>query len=466
MAVQVPYLSIDGDLNRAKRKLSGESLADEVWPQAGRSQSPLLPDPGKFNPAPAQPAPAATPGISPVAAGIAGLAGAGNRAADLAEGSVKLGAGVLGSPAALAIDTARQGIASARGTTLENPYAARDVTGRLMVEGVDGYGRAFEGAGELLDRAGAKLDQAIGARPRPASSASQPAIPSIASQPASAAQPGAATQAPQADQEGQWYMAGGGIAARVGQNGVPEFSNDATVVGSAQAMPAGGIGGQPLRRPGISNIADDVPLAQRGSISNIGNGIGGGISFGQAGDAANAIAQYEAANAIRREQLPGVRVAGTGYQNPMTAGQVAAQRQQDRREATRQELSLRERELGIQERRGIADDQVAQRNAQFEQQKLAQQGESSQTRLLGDLARAYGSMASRPQVELGDGKMRDVTFEEWARPMLGGIGAQVSVAPAGVSPESAAAEARAAIASGASREAVNKRLAEWGFSPV
>lgn len=43
---------------------------------------------------------------------------------------------------------------------------------------------------------------------------------------------------------------GGEIAARRNENGVAEFSNAPAVVAGAQTMPAGGIGGQPLRTPG------------------------------------------------------------------------------------------------------------------------------------------------------------------------------------------------------------------------
>lgn len=97
---------------------------------------------------------------------------------------------------------------------------------------------------------------------------------------------------------------GGEIVGRTGANGVPEFTNEAATPGafaSARAMPAGGMGGAPLKTPGVSNLADDVPLEKRGSINNIGNGIGGGLSVGEDGDAQMALGRFERANQIRAE---------------------------------------------------------------------------------------------------------------------------------------------------------------------
>lgn len=422
---QVQHFAAGGEVlddDRLRLK-TGARLADEAWPQGGRSQSTLTPDPGRFDGSPAgssapsasQP-PAAQPGLANRLASDA--QGAATRATGFAEGSVKYGAGALGSTlVGPVIDAARQGYASARGSALENPTAARDAAGRLMAEGADAYGRAFDGAGELLDRAGTRLDAAIGATPRPAQPSAAASAPRLGARPSSAAtnvpQPG--SQAPAFDQ-GKWTSTGNGMAMRLGAGGQPEFSNQADALQGAQAMPAGGFG---ARR---SAIPDSMPLIQRGSYRNIGNGIGGGISYGEPGDAARAIAQFDAANAIRSEQLPGVRVAGTGYQNRMTAGQFGAQRRQDRQDAVRTETGLRERELAIQEQRGIAADQASLQSAGMEQQKLEQQGVASRQKLMGDLARAFGSMANPPTVETSDGKGRPMTFEEWARPMLGGIG--------------------------------------------
>lgn len=97
-------------------------------------------------------------------------------------------------------------------------------------------------------------------------------------------------------------MQGGEIAMQVSPNGSPSFSNTPSAVASAQAMPVGGIGGK-LKTPGVSNMADNVPLEQRGSISNVGNGIGGGLSVGQPGDAAMALGRFERANQEREKMV-------------------------------------------------------------------------------------------------------------------------------------------------------------------
>ncbi|MGY8832610.1 MAG: hypothetical protein ACKVIS_24380, partial [Pseudomonadales bacterium] len=90
--------------------------------------------------------------------------------------------------------------------------------------------------------------------------------------------------------------AGGEIASRVGASGVPEFTNDAESVASAQELPRLGVGAAGLKAAGISDMADDVPLEQRGSINNVGNGVGGAISYGEAGDAKLAIERFDRAN--------------------------------------------------------------------------------------------------------------------------------------------------------------------------
>lgn len=105
---------------------------------------------------------------------------------------------------------------------------------------------------------------------------------------------------------------GGQIVMRQGENGAPEFSNDPAAQAGAQVMPAAGMG-SPLLNPGVSNMADDVALEKRGSINNVGNGIGG-VSFGQAGDSAMALGRFERANQERAKmaQISRQGVIGEG----------------------------------------------------------------------------------------------------------------------------------------------------------
>ena len=135
---------------------------------------------------------------------------------------------------------------------------------------------------------------------------------------------------------------GGEIAARRNENGVAEFSNDPAVVAGAQTMPAGGIGGQPLRTPGVSNMADDVPLAQRGSINNVGNGIGGGLSVGAPGDAALALGRFERANLEREKMIQVSRRGSIGE----GGGRVTVVRDSSREPSTAE--TLRDRQDGRQ----------------------------------------------------------------------------------------------------------------------
>ncbi|UTH30005.1 hypothetical protein [Ectopseudomonas hydrolytica] len=84
----------------------------------------------------------------------------------------------------------------------------------------------------------------------------------------------------QVDQQpgNKWVSAGNGIAMRLGANGAPEFSNDPSALAGAGAMPAGG-------------------------MSRIGDGVGGGLSVGEPGDAQMAIDRFERANQERQRMI-------------------------------------------------------------------------------------------------------------------------------------------------------------------
>jgi len=75
-----------------------------------------------------------------------------------------------------------------------------------------------------------------------------------------------------------WVNAGNGIAMRLGANGAPEFSNDPSALAGAGAMPAGG-------------------------MSRIGDGVGGGLSVGEPGDAKLAHDRFERANQERQRMI-------------------------------------------------------------------------------------------------------------------------------------------------------------------
>lgn len=99
-------------------------------------------------------------------------------------------------------------------------------------------------------------------------------------------------------------LTGGEIVAQRSHAGAPTFTNEAAspgITARASAMPAGGIGGG-LNSPGVSNLPDDMPLAQRGSLGNVGNGIGT-FSQMQPGDSQLAIERFGRANEIRARTL-------------------------------------------------------------------------------------------------------------------------------------------------------------------
>ncbi|CAE6949337.1 conserved protein of unknown function [Ectopseudomonas oleovorans] len=73
-------------------------------------------------------------------------------------------------------------------------------------------------------------------------------------------------------------QAGNGIAMRTGADGTPEFTNDTAAVSGARAMPAGG-------------------------MSRVGDGVGGGLSVGEPGDAQMAIDRFERANQERQRMI-------------------------------------------------------------------------------------------------------------------------------------------------------------------
>lgn len=126
------------------------------------------------------------------------------------------------------------------------------------------------------------IGQDMPAQGQAAAAPAQQAAPASGSQPAQAtATPAIASNTPgQGDTPaGNGYtQAGNGIAMRVGAGGVPEFTNDASVVAGAGAMPQGG-------------------------MARIGDGIGGGLSVGAPGDSQLAIDRFERANQERQRMI-------------------------------------------------------------------------------------------------------------------------------------------------------------------
>lgn len=179
---------------------------------------------------------------------------------------------------------------------------------------------------------------ALGASPAaatPAQSAVAQAVPANPNAPAaSPTTPQSAPQAapgevlPAAGATGNGYtQAGNGIALRMGPDGAPEFSNDPAALDGAGAMPAQGLG-FPVpqqRAPGAMRAPEgarvlasgsnyETPaqeLARRGSVTNLGNGVGT-FSQMQTGDSALALERFERANQEREKMIAASRRGQVG----------------------------------------------------------------------------------------------------------------------------------------------------------
>jgi len=183
-----------------------------------------------------------------------------------------------------------------------------------------------------------------------------------------------------------YTQAGNGIAMRVGAGGVPEFTNDASVVAGAGAMPQGG-------------------------MARIGDGIGGGLSVGAPGDSQLAIDRFERANQERQKMIDISRRGQIGE----GGGRVTIVRDSSRAPSladvlnTRLDASQAQASLQNQQAQqgilaGLDDRLTNQLNRQKTQQELAagQVGLENQQRLA-----KLGAMLANPEL----GQRADVERE-------------------------------------------------------
>lgn len=543
MAVQNPYLQTDGDINQAKRKRAGEVPSIGELAQSAYDPNPAIRSAQASHaaaqqrnavhglPAPTGPNPARAARMQaqfnqPVTAGVPVAAGqpAARPAPDSAGLNRMVGGALSIAPAAvwegaknLWTDAANVGRSIIDAEQVPRPGYPR--TSQLSQEIAEGAS-AFAGANRnLAEAAKGSAREVTGSAPvaKPVSpmlqrdAVDQPAKPATAPAPSqqqaaapsqAAQQPG--QQAPAKPADSPYFATDSGIAVRRNENGVTEFSNDPQALANAQAMPAGGIGGQTLRTPGVSNMADDVPLERRGSINNVGNGIGGGLSVGQAGDAAMALGRFERANQEREKMVQISRRGQIGE----GGGRVTIVRDSSRAPSTADilnaRLDARQAQAGLQNQQaqqsilsGMDERLTNQLNRQRTQQELdiggiqlaerqrldglaAQMADTSLSQDQREAARsAYASLstpakdryilqdtviASDPITGPKYGKVAiDVLT---GRPVAGGIGDGSLGLPAGVSKEQALSQAKAAIASGAPKDAVNRRLQDMGLDPL
>lgn len=438
MAVQNTYLTNDGDLEQAKRKRAGEvsplmaGITQPVAPIAKQTSFDVTNTPamrtgdnperaarmiaqanqpitvGGPEPMPLRPAAAGIPAPTPGSPMIEGLAGA-----------AKAGLGIAAYPASAAYDGIRNLAGNLAGGNTDQIVQYRQGASDLISEGA---GQMSDSAARLRESASSDvrgtlgIDKVEGAAPsaRPAANPytgkdfdqwpqKQSAPASASPSTAIATPPGTPTD------QGSGFTntgiggdaAGGQIVARQGANGAPEFSNDPTAVVGARAMPASGTG-SPLLQPGVSNMADDVALEKRGSINNVGNGIGGGISFGQSGDAAMALGRFERANQEREKMIQISRRGGIGEGGgrvTVVKDSSRAPTLQERQLARLDERQAQTEALRSQTQQGIMDGADQLMTGQLNRQKTQQDLETGQIGLQSQQRLAQlGAMMADPSL--------------------------------------------------------------------
>jgi hypothetical protein len=343
------YLTTDGDINQAKRKRADESMAIDAVPKQTSfdvTNTPAGSVPGN----PARAAQMQAQFNQPVSKGSSPLLAAqpsqvqpavGGGGGDQRPATAGDSAGLqrmIGGSLSIAPAAIWEG-AKNLGTDLQNTaYSLIDAepvprpgyprTTQLAQEIAGGASAFSDANSNLLSSAKGGARDLFGAKqaPQPATP-QQPATPTAAtasSGPAAAApKPEAAapikTTANPANPANPTvepvpespYFATGTDQIAVRMNGsTPEFTNDKSAAAGARAMPAGGRG-SPLLAAGVSNLADDVPLERRGSINNIGNGVGG-FSQNTQGDAALALGRFERAGEEREKMIQASRRGGIG----------------------------------------------------------------------------------------------------------------------------------------------------------
>lgn len=192
---------------------------------------------------------------------------------------------------------------------------------------------------------------------------------------------------------------GGEIVGRVNTDGIAEFSNmpDAQQAAAGRQFSAEGLipqrghvemqapEGTKLLATGSSATTEAEAFANQGSAANVGRGLRGYLSHGEAGDAQKAAASFDRANAERSKLLPGLTVAGNPSMDSvgdyakarlgLRTRALAAEEQRLRQtaEGAAADRALRERELAGTEQRNALDAQRTQQEIEAGALTLEQQ---------------------------------------------------------------------------------------------
>lgn len=393
--------------------------------------------------------------FQPAAAGVPSPPKAGSIIDGLA-GGAGIVAGGAALPFAAGIDAARRGVASIAGgdpnTLPGGPNRYADAASATLAQGID---RASQAADQL--KAGTR--SVLGVQPRSIVD-DMPVVAAQNAAPAQQAQP----QSIIANMPGQ------PAASQTGATNSP--TSMITVNGRTPPSIGDGIGTFSQMQPGDSQLALDrferanqerqkmVDISRRGQI---GEG-GGRLTIVRDSSRAPSIADIQNARLDARQAQTNLQ--NQQAQQGILAGLDERLTSQLSRQRTQQELNIGDIQLSSQQRlEGLAA-QLADPSLSNDQRETARSAYTSLSTPAKDRYQSQDIIIGRDENgrDIRGSQLIDVTT---GRPVsAGGIGDGLFGLPAGVSKDQALSEAKAAIASGVSKDAVNRRLRDWGLDPV
>lgn len=271
----------------------------------------------------------------------------GSRVLDVPLGAAQAVAGAVRTPIAAGQDAIRNAAAYVAGG---DPATLPGGSTRYRDEAVGQFEAGVERVGGALSGIGEAARSALGVQPRQEQPAEQPRL----GMPRPQAEQVQAEQ-PRLGMPGRagadWNQAGEGIAGRVGENDVPEFTNDPAAVAGA------GTGSQ---------------------VGSVGNGRGT-LSVGQPGDSQLALDRFGRANDIRAQTIQESRRGqigeGGGRVTVVRDGSRAPTRDdflRARLQGMQAETDARQQQAGLQVSQDARQAQADQLNQQRLQQQIAE----------------------------------------------------------------------------------------------
>ncbi|WP_447593514.1 hypothetical protein [Aquipseudomonas campi] len=463
-------LSIDGDLPQATRKRTG---ADASF------TAPAVPgNPQRAASMQAQAVQPVTKGGGPLVANVTQLE---ERRADRPRTDIGVGdmvAGALSVPVAAArdfsnnigTDISNVGRSAIGGQQVPRPGYPRTTAALERTQA--GASRFVDANANLLSKGQGIARELTGVTPAPQAAVQadkldanplvSPTIP--------------AAKSPEQESPQYTHTGVSGVAMNIA-DGVPSFTNDQQAYQSAQAMPAGGkgsigdgVGTFSQMEPGTSQLALDRferanqergKMVQVAHASELGNN-GGRLTVVR--DSSRTPTLQERQLSRQEARLAETDALRMQTQQGLLAGLDQRQTNQLQRQRTQQELSIGDISLTERQRlEGLAA-QIADPSLSADQRETARNSYTSLSTPAKDRFKSQDVILGRDENgrDIRGTQLIDVTT---GKPVTG-IGEGVFGLPQGVSKDQALSEATAAIASGISKDAVNRRLREWGIDPV